>query len=244
MVSDENSNFISPTGDMPYVVMKCAMTVDGYIDDSTTERLILSSTEDFDRVDEVRASCDAILIGAGTIRADNPTLQIRSVAREKERMQRGLSANPLKVTVTRSGILDPKANFFTVGEVSKLVYCGLSAAEGLRAVLGGRAEIVASTTQDVSPGFVLKDLSRRGVNRLLIEGGSEIATMFLSAGLVDELQVSVAPFFVGQRDAPRFVNPASFPHNKDSRMQLRGIEQMGDVAVLTFKLHKTGTLVG
>ncbi|MEU9845655.1 dihydrofolate reductase family protein, partial [Actinomadura sp. NPDC048032] len=53
----------------PYVLLSCAMSADGYIDDATPERLRLSSTADWDRVDAVRAGCDAILVGAGTVRA-------------------------------------------------------------------------------------------------------------------------------------------------------------------------------
>lgn len=56
----------------PYVLLSAAVSLDGYLDDTGPDRLLLSSPADFDRVDEVRASVDAILIGAGTIRADNP----------------------------------------------------------------------------------------------------------------------------------------------------------------------------
>jgi len=62
----------------PYVLLSCAMSIDGHIDDNGPERLLLSNAEDFDRVDEVRASCDAIMVGAGTVRRDNPRLLIRS----------------------------------------------------------------------------------------------------------------------------------------------------------------------
>ncbi|GAB3902775.1 hypothetical protein GCM10029964_093750 [Kibdelosporangium lantanae] len=88
------------------------MSLDGYIDDATPERLILSGDADWDRVDELRASADAILVGANTIRADNPRLRVRSEARRKDREARGLPANPLRVTLTSSGDIDPEAQFF------------------------------------------------------------------------------------------------------------------------------------
>ena len=74
--------------DRPYVLLSCAVTMDGYIDDTTDERLLLSNDADFDRVDAVRATCDAILIGANTIRRDNPRLVVRSQARRAERAAR------------------------------------------------------------------------------------------------------------------------------------------------------------
>lgn len=91
----------------PYVLLSCAMSVDGYIDDASPERLLLSNPEDFDRVDAVRAESDAILIGATTLRRDNPRLLVNSPERRAERMARGLPAYPLKVTVTASGDLSP-----------------------------------------------------------------------------------------------------------------------------------------
>src|SRR3954453_8781813 len=109
------------------------MSVDGYIDDAAQERLRLSSTADWDRVDAVRAGCDAILVGAGTVRADDPRLLIRSAARREQRVARGLPADLTKVTLTWSGGLDPGARFFTTGEAPKLVY----APSGTAAELAG-----------------------------------------------------------------------------------------------------------
>lgn len=221
---------------MPYVVLKCATSLDGYLDDAGPARLILSSAEDFERVDEVRASCDAILVGAGTVRADDPRLLIRSEQRRRQRALRGLPSDPAKATLTRSGKLSPDAQFFTAGDGPKLVYCSAGAAGALRTNLGGRAEVVSLGEGDLT--FVLGDLAGRGVGRLLVEGGSSMSTAFLTAGLVDELQVSIAPFFVGEAAAPRFVKPGVFPHDRNARMRLKSVEQLGDVALLTFALRK------
>ena len=97
------------------------MSIDGYIG-SPVSRLLLSNDADFDRVDAVRASCDAILVGATTVRLDNPRLLVRSQARRDERTARGLAPSPMKVTVTRRAELDARADFFTTGEAEKLVY--------------------------------------------------------------------------------------------------------------------------
>ncbi|HWN31983.1 MAG TPA: dihydrofolate reductase family protein, partial [Pseudonocardia sp.] len=99
----------------PYVLLSAAVSVDGYLDDASLERLMLSSPEDFDAVDEVRAGVDAILVGAGTVRADNPRLLVRSAELRRERVARGRPASPTKVTLSTSGELDPAAAFFTAG---------------------------------------------------------------------------------------------------------------------------------
>src|SRR6185437_5041401 len=95
----------------PYVLLSCAMSVDGFIDDTTGERLLLSNEADFDRVDAERSKCDAILIGAETLRRDNPRLLVNSPDRRAAREARGLPPYPLKVTMTQSGNLDPDLKF-------------------------------------------------------------------------------------------------------------------------------------
>src|SRR5215475_10467673 len=95
----------------PYVLLSVATSVDGHIDDTGPDRLLLSNADDFDRVDQVRAESDALLIGAGTIRADNPRFIVNSDRRRAERVEQGLPAYPLKVTVTAAGDLDPGQNF-------------------------------------------------------------------------------------------------------------------------------------
>src|SRR5215469_2110283 len=98
----------------PYVLLSVATSIDGHIDDTSPDRLLLSNAEDFDRVDQVRAESDAILIGATTIRRDNPRLIVNSEARREARAQNGLPPYPVKVTVTGSGI-DPGYKFFHTG---------------------------------------------------------------------------------------------------------------------------------
>src|ERR671938_1292262 len=108
--------------DRPYTLLSCSVSLDGYLGDQTP-RLALSNEADLDRVDEVRSSCDAIMVGAGTVRTDNPRLLVRSQARRDMRTARGLASTPMKVTVTERGDLDACADFFTTGEAEKLVYC-------------------------------------------------------------------------------------------------------------------------
>ncbi|WP_018347871.1 RibD family protein [Longispora albida] len=208
--------------DRPYVLLSCAMSIDGHIDDNTGERLLLSNAEDFDRVDAVRATCDAILVGANTIRRDNPRLLVRSAERRAARVRDGKPESPVKVTISASGNLDPASNFFASGNTGKLVYSGrpVPALEG-----------VATVVETIELPRILTDLAGRGVERLMVEGGSTLHTQFLTQGLADEVHLVVAPFFVGDDDAPTFVNPGRYPA---SRMRLAGVEQLGDCALLRY----------
>src|SRR6185437_15274698 len=106
----------------PYTLLSCGISIDGYLDSVEVKRLPLSNDADLDRVDDVRAGCDAILVGAATVRNDNPRLLVRSPARQRARTARGLPPAPMKVTVTASGVLNPCSEFFTAGDVDKYVY--------------------------------------------------------------------------------------------------------------------------
>jgi 5-amino-6-(5-phosphoribosylamino)uracil reductase len=219
----------------PYVLLSCGMSIDGYMDNATEERLLLSNDADFDRVDAVRAACDAILVGAGTVRQDNPRLLVRSQARRDERVARGLRPSPVKVTVTGRGELDPSAHFFAAGDVDKLVYCASSMPHEARERLGKVATVV-DCGEPVDLCRVMADLHARGVGRLMVEGGGTIHTQFLTAGLVDELHLVIAPLFVGDSRAPRFVGDGTFPWGPDHRAVLAEVRQIGDVVLLRYAL--------
>jgi len=213
------------------------MSVDGHIDDLAEERLTLSNAADLDRVDAVRATMDAIMVGAGTVRRDNPSLLVKSVSRRIERVSRGLPEDLVKVTVTEGGDLDPGSRFFTTGAAPKLVYTVRDAAAGLTARLGSAATVV-DLGERVDLPALLADLSARGVRRLMVEGGGAIHTAFLTAGLADELHLVVAPFFIGEPDAPRFTHAGAFPQSPRHPMRLAEVRKIGEVALLRYTMGR------
>jgi 5-amino-6-(5-phosphoribosylamino)uracil reductase len=221
--------------DRPYTLMSCSMSLDGYLDSSTVQRLALSNDADFDRVDAVRAGCDAILVGANTIRNDDPRLLVKSAARRAERVALGQPASPVKVTITRSGRLDPDAQFFVTGDSDRIVYCPSAAVAQTQRRLGSRA-IVVDAGAEVDLRRVGADLSARGVDRLMVEGGGLTNTSFLTAELVDQLDLVVAPFFVGDPLAQRFVGAGRFPWSAQRRGTLADVQQIGDVVLLRYAL--------
>ncbi|MGO4634993.1 RibD family protein [Streptomyces sp. 2RAF24] len=208
------------------------MSVDGYLDDASPERLLLSNPADFDRVDEVRATCDAILIGATTMRKDNPRLLVNSEERRAKRIAEGRSEYPLKVTVTRSGNLSSDLRFWHHGG-DKLVFTVDGATEKLRATLAGLADVV-SVGPEIAWGSVLDELGRRGVGRLMVEGGGTIHTQLMAQNLADEVHLAVAPLLVGEAGAPRFLGTADYPGGSTARMRLLEARAIGDVVLLSY----------
>ncbi|WP_435601213.1 RibD family protein [Streptomyces sp. C10-9-1] len=222
----------------PYVLLSVATSVDGHIDDTSADRLLLSNGEDFDRVDQVRAESDAILIGAGTMRADNPRLLVNSEERRALRVAAGKPPYPLKVTVSARGDLDPNLKFWHHGG-EKVAYTTDAGAGKLLDGLTGLADVV-SLGPTIDFAALLDDLGERGIKSLMVEGGGQIHTAFLSQGLADEIHLAIAPLVVGEAAAPRFLNPANYPGGSTRRMHLAEARTLGDVVLLRY-LPKQGS---
>lgn len=229
-------------GERPYTILSCGVSLDGYLDAGTSERLVLSNEADLRRVDAVRAASDAILVGAATVRHDNPRLLVRDADLRARRRRQGRPESPMKVTVTESGRLDRGNRFFTTGRSEKLVYCASGSAACLRDRLGDRATVVDAGRR-VDLGGVVADLGARGVGCLMVEGGGRMHTQFLTQGLADELHLVVAPFFVGDTRAHRFVDAGAFPWNSSHRAHLAETRQIGDVVLLRYALSPRFTEV-
>jgi 5-amino-6-(5-phosphoribosylamino)uracil reductase len=221
--------------DRPYTLLSCSVSLDGYLDGASDRRLILSNAADLDRVDAVRAECDAILVGAATVRNDNPRLLIRTQARIDHRIALGLAPSPIKVTVTERAKLDPNADFFSTGGSEKLVYCPSATVREAREALGPVATVVDAGAS-VAMRHLSEDLHSRGVRRLMVEGGGTVLTQFLTEDLADELNLVVAPIFVGDSRARRLVDDGQFPWNPDRRADLIEVQRIEDVVLLRYAL--------
>ena len=211
----------------PRVVLKAATSLNGVLDDSSAARLILSTPQDADAVDALRAQCDAILVGAETLRKDNPKLLVRDAERVACRVAAGRSPQPIKVTLTRSGLLPAEAAFFTAGDGDKVVYIagGATPTELKRSdVTADLVNIPASET--VLPSL-LADLAKRGVRVLLVEGGAEIHRQFILSGLFDELRLAISPQLVDSANAVRLILP-----NCVTNLRLDRVEMLGQMTIL------------
>lgn len=216
------------------VILSAAVSLDGYLDDASPDRLKLSSPEDWAAVAKLRAECDAILVGAQTVRSDNPSLVIRDPGLRAERAARGMAEDIMKVTITGSGCLDPASDFFTQGAGRKVVFAAggadVSALEALPDTEVIRMEVITAAG-------IAEKLAQRGVGVLMVEGGGRVLSMFLREGCVDRMRIAVAPLFVGDARAPRFVTDGKFPWNNDNRLVPASVELLGDTTVTWYTSH-------
>ena len=178
------------------------MSIDGYLDDASRERLVLSNEADLDRVDEVRAGCDAILVGAATVRNDDPRLLVRATRPPRR------AGRPRAAAVAGQGHRDrqrrPRPGRALLphrGHREARLLRARSARRG-RATGSGAVATVVDAGRRSTMRRVAEDLHARGVRRLMVEGGGTVHTQFLTGDLADELQLVVAPFFVGDSRGP------------------------------------------
>ena len=183
------------------VTLSFATTADGYLDDNSPERLMISTPGDWEAVMRLRAAHDAILVGAETLRRDNPALLLRDPAVRELRRARGVRPDLAKVTVTRSGGLSPAMRFFTEGDADRYIFSQTEIPE-----LKDIAEVI-STDGSITAGYIVTELEKRGVESLLVEGGARILGMFLAEGMADEVRRAVNPQLTlgPERGGARFV---------------------------------------
>ncbi len=219
----------------PYVLLKFAVSLDGCLDDSSPQRLVLSNSRDFEAVDAERAAADAILVGANTIRRDNSRLRIRDTHLIDARVRCSLPPQPIRATWTRSGDLPADAAFFEGEDAPRLVFCSAAARSELARRLAERAELLPLPDRE-PVAHVLAVLAQRGVRRLLVEGGAKTLAEFLRSELADELQVSIAPFLVGDANAIRWCPPGDYPHHAARRMRLDAVHRHDDLVALHYRI--------
>ena len=218
-----------------------AVSVDGYIDDLSNRRLVLSHAADWEEVRSLRAESDAILVGAETVRRDNPALVTRDERLRELRTERGLPADPVKVTLSRNADLDPASRFFTEGDGEKIVFVGNCAPQERTAALSRVATVIRAKSDRLTAAYLIGELGTKGIGRLFIEGGSRVLTLFLTENRIDYLRVAVAPFFVGEPSAPRMTAGARLPFDKDRRMTVLDVRRVGDMTVTDYALGRQAT---
>jgi riboflavin-specific deaminase-like protein len=203
------------------VDMNMAMTADGKITSATREYPKFTSPHDRQTMDHLRAMADAVLIGAGTLRADDPPMHVRSPEMQELRRSLGKPAGLLKVLVSRSLKLSRQARFFNDPHTAGLIIATVDGADtsALEPLPKG-AELWRLGPTDVDLARLLKKLEERGVRRLLVEGGAEMNWHFVAADLFDELHVTIAPALLGGNDAPTWLGGAGLSMAAHRRLEL------------------------
>ncbi|WP_406656270.1 2,5-diamino-6-(ribosylamino)-4(3H)-pyrimidinone 5'-phosphate reductase [Methanolobus sp. ZRKC2] len=220
----------------PFVFINSAMSADGKI--STKERIQvrISGNIDFDRMDSLRAGSDAIMVGIGTILADDPSLTVKSETRRAERRQVGLEENPIRVVVDSTARIPLDADIFKKGEGRRVIVVSRAASSEKVRQLEENATIVVAGDNKVDLVTAMEKLREMGVNRLMVEGGATLNWGLLSNGLVDEIYTFVGNLVIGGNMSPTLVDGAGFVEEEIMKLKLIEAESIEEGILLKWKV--------
>ncbi len=199
-----------PPAGRPSVVLNMVTSVDGKaaVGGSAAP---LGSGLDHRLMRAIRAAHDAVLNGAGTLRAERIDPRV-GAAWAARRAARGERPEPLAVILTRGGDLPLDRRYFRYSEVERVILAGAGLPAERRAALGGVARLLLAPTPDPDPAWALRTLREEcGVRHLLVEGGPATNGALFAAGLVDELCWTLAPKIVGGGEGLTLVAGPALP---------------------------------
>ncbi len=204
------------------IYLSVASSHDGYIDDCSSSRLVLSTPEDWEEIYELRARFDAILVGAETLRKDNPSLRIKSEALRQKRVERQMDADITRIVITASGELPTDAKFFT-GEGRAIV---ITTSPNFS---HPKAEVILMP--EISVEKIVEALTQRGIESLFVEGGCKTLRLFLESGMVQTIRHAInQSIAVNDCRAPKF---DITPYVSGAAFEMRNV---GGMIVTTYDL--------
>jgi 2,5-diamino-6-(ribosylamino)-4(3H)-pyrimidinone 5'-phosphate reductase len=213
----------------PYVVINVAATLDGKIDSVERRGAAISSEADRQRVDSLRASVDGIMVGGRTLLGDDPRLLVRSAELRARRQADGLPENPAKIGIVGRPAFRPDARFLSTGPARIIVFTPTDVAEIDLARLRARGvEVHAMGSPRVDLVGAMQTLGALGLRRVLVEGGGSVNFELLRLGLVDEVQVYVAPIILGGASAPTLADGAGLPRDLAVSLTRTGVSLEDD----------------
>lgn len=206
----------------PKVIVNCAMSADGKIALPDGTEVKISGEEDFARVHKLRNKVDAILVGIGTVLADDPKLTVKDRYVDEVK-------HPLKVILDSDGRTPENSKLFDEGRYLIVTTKNIDREGWIKCGEGDRVDLKK----------LMDLLSERGIENILVEGGGEVIYSFFEEGLVDEISIFVGSMIIGGRDAP---TPADGEGSDEISeiidLELKSFERMDDGVLLEFKVKK------
>jgi 2,5-diamino-6-(ribosylamino)-4(3H)-pyrimidinone 5'-phosphate reductase len=223
----------------PFVFVNVAMSADGKISTRERRQVRISGSEDFSRVDRIKAESDAIMVGIGTVLADNPSLTVKSPELRAERVAAGKDEHPIRVVVDSRGRTPADADILHKGTGKRLVAVSRDASPKRVEALRQHATIVTAGDEAVDLAALLEELHRQGVRRLMVEGGGTLIWALFEQRLVDELQTFVGNMVIGGKDAPTPADGVGFLREADfARLRIIEAIRLDDGLLVRWSVEK------
>jgi riboflavin-specific deaminase-like protein len=221
---------------LPRVHAHFAITADGKISTRNLTPSRFTSKADKARLHEVRARHDAILAGRGTVAADTMSMRLSGETLRRARIEKGKSAEPLRVVVSNAGKFDPAWNIFQYRGSALAVFSTTRMPPQTRAAIAPLCDLHLFESPAVPLRAALAILrADYGVKSLVCEGGGELLRSLAAEDLLDEIHLTIAPVIFGGAKAPTLTGlpGAFFPAPRDFR--LVSLKTTGGECVANFR---------
>jgi 2,5-diamino-6-(ribosylamino)-4(3H)-pyrimidinone 5'-phosphate reductase len=194
----------------PYVVVNVAMSADGKISTRERRQVKISGVQDFVRVDRLKAGSDAVMVGIGTVFADDPSLTVKSDECRSHRLHRGVDEHPFRIVVDSTARIPLEAAILNKGAGKRIVAVSHRADPRKIAALEQKATVIIAGEKDVDLTTLMEKLGEMGIQRVMVEGGGTLIAGLISAGLVNEIYTFIGNMIIGGKDSPTFVDGNGF----------------------------------
>ena len=221
----------------PFVFVNLAMSADGKLSTRERRQVRISGRTDFLRVDVIKAESDAIMVGIGTVLADDPSLTVKSPELKSRRVKAGKEENPTRIVVDSMARLPVDADILHKGSGMRIVAVSREAPADKLVQLRPFAKIIVAGENRVDLPELFEQLCKMGIGSLMVEGGGQLIWSLFEKGLVDELYTYIGNIVIGGRDAPTPADGSGFVSEKDfPGLELIDMDKIDDGALLRWKV--------
>jgi 2,5-diamino-6-(ribosylamino)-4(3H)-pyrimidinone 5'-phosphate reductase len=221
----------------PYIIVNVAMSADGKISSVERRQVRISGDEDRGRVDRLKAESDAVMVGIGTVLADNPSLTVKSGDLRKGRVSAGKAENPVRVVVDSRGRTPLAADILHRGPGERIIAVSGRAGEEARKRFRSLATVIVAGDEEVDLPLLMERLHDLGIGRLVVEGGGTLIASLFAHGLVDEFYTFVGDLVIGGAGAPSPVDGRGFANdNEFVRLSLMDVGEVGEGVLLRWRV--------
>ena len=224
----------------PFTFINAAMSADGKISTNLRKQVRISGDNDFARVDRLRASADAVMVGIGTVLADDPSLTIKSGNLRRAYKEKYGYENPIRIIVDSMARTPIEADIFIKGDAERIIAVCEQAPIRQVEELKKKATIITAGNVQVDLNILMSSLHQRGIHTLMIEGGATLNCSLVSQGLVDEIYTYIGAVILGGEQAPTLVDGIGFSRREQATgLDLISIEKIDDGVLLKWRIKKT-----
>jgi len=224
----------------PHVIVNTAMSADGKLSTRERRQVKISGSRDFARVDALKAGCDAVMVGIGTVLADDPSLTVKSDENRQGRLGRGAPLHPVRIVVDSRARTPPGAKILHKEPGERIIAVSRAADPARLAALAPHASVIVAGEEEVDLSRLLDELGDRGIRRLMVEGGGTLIAGLISAGLVDEIYTFIGNIVIGGKDAPTLADGPGFVQESGfCRLRLDEVSRMEDGILVHWHVQHT-----